>query len=501
MAEAAAIAVTLGIEETSPGSRSAQRLSERLRALPGVRRLSITDSPDGGVVLLFPRHDSAFAEMLPIARLLREARDYLPVFLFATPESRPRIEDCAADGFSYIEIDPVSPQDRVLRGHGTIAGALHIPALRRRLRADRDRLGRLIATLDPFFLGVPGDRELGPGPPLLHAARARNLVSMIVSPAFPSTDSEGKKRAEPRRFRARIVDGAPLINHFVAKRLPKQVCETAFGPRLFTPGWLTLALFQEDMLSERPWHQGGGQSAYLMVHGEEQAERFRRLGCRPEKIKVFGHMEHDLLHDAWRARAALRAELFERHTLEPGRPLVVFAVPSYAEQNLMPMARHLETLEGYGAALRDSGANVVLSLHPKSRPDDYRGFAERHDFVLERERLFRLLPAADLFVSAGSTTIDWAILCGVPVVDIDYAQLNIDLWDDEPAVAQAKTLPAFREALEGALSDPDRLQDLAAIQRDRSARLARFDGKVAERFLAFLDEVHARHRSAREAAP
>ena len=462
-------------------------LVQALRGLPGVRRVAWKAGPDDGRLLLYPRHDSAFVEMLPIARLARERRGYRPVFLFATEESEARIADCEAEGFDFVQIDPIPPQDRGVSGHGTMEGLRRIPATRRRLREDRARLRALLECIDPFFLGVPGDRELGPTPPLLGAARDLGVPSMIVSPAFPSIDSEAKKRAEPRRFRARLGDGAPLINSFAARRLPGQVCDTPFGQRLFTPGWLTLALQAEGVLPTRPWHQGGGLSDFLIVHGKEQEARFRAMGCGPGKIKVFGHLEHDLLHRAWSGRAGLRKDLIERHGLEPDRPLAVFAVPSYAEQDLMPMARHLELLEGYGEALAASRAQVVLSLHPKSRPEDYRDFSERHGFPLESARLFDLLPAADLFVAGGSTTIDWAILCGIPVIDIDTAALNLKLWSDEPAVLAAKSLDTFQDALDGLLEQPDGLEKAAEIQKKRSSELAVFDGQVAERFLTFLD--------------
>ena len=468
--------------------------------LPGVRRARLEGPPCDGVLLLYARHDSAFREMQPIARLVREQRRFLPVFLFATAEAEARVADCEAEGLGYLLLDPVPPQDSGVTDHGTLAGLRRLGQVRRRLRQDYGRLRALLEILDPFFLGVPGDRELGPGPPLLRAANDLDVPVMIVSPAFPSSDSEAKKRAEPRRFKLRLRDGAPLLNGYVGWRLPAQRRETAFGPRLFTPGWLTLALHREGMLSAAPWRQGGGPSQYLMVQGEEQAARFRAMGCPPEKLKVLGHMEHDLLHRAWCEREARRRELAARHGFDPASRLVVFAVPSYAEQGLMPMAEQLDALDGYGAALRESGAAVVLSLHPKSRAEDYRAFAERHGLKLEAERLFRLLPAADLFVSGGSTTIDWAILCGIPVIDTDIPGLDIDLWDKEPAVLRVKTLAAFDEALQRLLGEAGGLDELAAVQRQRSEQLARFDGRVAERFLDFLDELHAAHRARRPAA-
>ena len=116
-----------------------------------------------------------------------------------------------------------------------------------------------------------------------------------------------------------------------------------------------------------------------------------------------------------------------------------------------------------------------------------RTTSPKFGFLIVDKELSATLPLADLFVCGGSTTVQWAKLCGVPVINMDYLDLDIDLFKEPVGITQVRTPEEFSVALKNWFHNRtskgnNKLKAHAAkIRQD-----CRFDGMTSKRFVDFL---------------
>jgi len=477
-------------------------------------------APAAATVLFMPNSLTSWSRMRPQIRACQESNIYDPVVLIATSAVLGIKPDCDTMKVPYRHIGPFDRQDRgsvtrFVESHETILGSrtlmqwvrrlvtndrassclpigiLRGIAVRKLLLSQTEKMGRLLDEINPQAVFVQGDRELGAVPPTIHASRERNIPIVIAAPGIPSKVAMGSVRRGQPRFLTKLRDAAPLLNVLAARWLPMQACETPSGRLLFSPGWLTLTLHSLSMLSANPWCQGGGYSDRVVVDGPRKAQRFIDHGIPEEKLSIIGDLDMDVLHQGLQRQSKLRAELDVEYSLAPDRDLYIYAAPSYAEQDIMPMDQHLAKLDRVLGALSRAGQNVLISLHPKSSLEIYKPVADRYGFRILTQRLFDVMPAADLFLCGGSTTMEWAMLCKIPVIDIDYAEIcDTDLEVYRSAIHITDPVD-LDDLLTRFASDSGWRQELANELEEQRDSIALFDGRARNRFLEMLAALTA----------
>lgn len=462
------------------------------------------------LILFFPRHATSFAKMLPQCEFLASQSEWQPKMVLADRRTYGYDERCRQAGIATLNLtepvltDPVESAEADWQTftrrfpaklgafllHERVAHGLLV-GLWRRNRVIRGYSSQLnywvgvLTRLRPAAVMMPGDRELGFIPPLLKAARQLQIPAIICTSNIPTLNSVAAMRAGRLRFATEPAGLPPVMNLLAARQHPDQISRTPHGCLLFSPGWLISALHHLSMLSARPWTQGGGNSSHVILDGERKKRRFLELGAPAQKLQVIGDFTYDVLHRNFTGRRQVRQSLCESLALDTAQPIVVFAVPIFAEHNLISWDEHLRNLHEFSAALANSTRNVVLALHPKSPQERYDFLTNDFEFCKSDLPLAEILPAGDVFVCGNSSTIDWAILCEIPVVNIDYVGLHDTAFTDCKAVFKVATPKEFAVAFEHCLEDGDRLR---RIQSESARDLSQFDGKAQRRYLNFLGQ-------------
>ncbi len=457
-------------------------------------------------VALFPRHATSWVKLFDLACMLREGQKIRPVMILPTPDMSGYAVLCSDEKIETIDLSTareaeiaksggllraiLARLDNLFARHDRIANCLPVSLLRfvdmrRRLRSEYDVFRGALATLAPAAVMAPGDREASPVAAFLKAAA--DLGIPIVNASFGSPYAEGValSRVGFPRFSLEWRHVPPVLNYVAALLFPRQVYNAPQGRMLFSPAWLTFAHSSLGMLSDNPWVQGGGLSDYVLQHDARRRQGFIDLGVPARKLVDVGDPSLDLLYAVYRERDKVRAELLKAHAL-PQRPkLVIFSVPNDAEHGVCDMTSHLERMRGYFEALGKSGANVLASLHPKSRREDYQPLAAASGVTLMNERLANALPAADLFVCSTSSTVFWARLCGIPTVHLNYWKVLDADFEGVAGVENVETPAEFARALTRHIAlntiDPAFQREAARLREDNQ-----FDGKSAERIQRFL---------------
>ena len=212
----------------------------------------------------------------------------------------------------------------------------------------------------------------------------------------------------------------------------------------------------------------------------------------PGKILLTGIPSHDELYEVFQNRQAIRQALAEQYDLDPDRPLVACAVPQYLKQHLSRPEEYWQKLEELFAALGQSAGQTLLSLHPRSNPEQYRDLAGKYDLPISDEPLFRILPAADLFQSTFSSTVANAVIFGIPVALYDFYGQQFDMFAHLDGVEVSRSLDALQKSLTQLLSDRVFYDAARRAQTEAAALMALLDGRAVGRIVdAIKDKCEA----------
>lgn len=458
-------------------------------------------------VLFLPIHAAALSVMREVAEYLRDEGLGEPVFClearfeswraelvahgFAVEPSRQAAsvgagpEEARASGAGRNRAEPLLR--RLWRRFPRIAASRPIQRLvrrrtDRRLTAAMEQARPVMERVRPAALALSGDRHLGPELCFIALAKAAGIPRVILPIAFSNAEGVSRLRRDAPVYAA--GPGAAPLNREVAVRFPGQVREVEGERYLFYKAGEILALDALGMLPERPWCMGGGDSTAVAVDGPEVARALASCGVDEYRIETTGHPEFDALH------AATAADTLEERRaaagIAPGPPVLVCALPHLGEHGLLPWEEHDREVERLTGILAATGAEILLSLHPKADPARYAALEEHDRVHLARAPLREVLPMADVFVASFSSTVRWALMVGVPVVLIDFGWFGYEAYDHYGGlvkVTDPAELPAvLARVLEGK-GEAERLRREA----EESARdIGSLDGRARERIARLL---------------
>ena len=135
------------------------------------------------------------------------------------------------------------------------------------------------------------------------------------------------------------------------------------------------------------------------------------------------------------------------------------------------------------------GVSVVLSLHPKSDPDQYRPIAKRHGALVASRRIYDLLPACDVFVAGFSSTVMHAVGVYKPSVVVDFYGLNFTFYNDAPGVIVLKDRQHLAETLRKLFVEQDYYDQLVYEQKRRAAEWILLDGQCTRRVVDLVYQL------------
>ncbi|MFZ5587074.1 MAG: hypothetical protein ACOZHQ_14235 [Thermodesulfobacteriota bacterium] len=446
-------------------------------------------APPPGVVLL-PINGPSWHEMHWLALSLAESGLARPLVLVVERcAALPRATDERIAYHELAEAGPAGPGPlaRRLRGLAQRVGGQRatLPwdhALQRARLADHlAQLEAVLAEFDPVLAVLLGDRQYAWELPLMGLCRRRGMKVLLPPISYPGDRDDLTAIRRGPRLDAEAWPG-------LRRRFPGQ-CATdrQSGRRVwFYEPAAMLAAHGLNLLPPDPWALGSNGVDLILADGENTRARLVAAGGDPRKITVCGHRGHDELFAGLQRRHALRQEL------APGAvegQWLVASLPPLGEANLCDWDRAWRETRFLAAALSQAaaahGLTALISLHPKMDPARYQFLNGEFGLTVCARPLAEILPAADLFVAPqGSTTIQWAVLCGVPALALDLYGLNLDLYADREGVAIIREPAELAPALARLAGDEAHRQAMAAAQRRDRAGLSPFDGRCGQRILA-----------------
>lgn len=353
------------------------------------------------------------------------------------------------------------------------------------LQLRRSRL--LMRRVRPDLVVLCEENVEGVSAPIVRAAHEASAMVAIL----PNTIATAAEPAQTYSSNpAHALRG--LSNRIVARLYPRWVHVHEGRPLLRLPAAGVLAVEWLGLAPPLPWQINSGAADAILIESPAVWRYFARAGLPPEKLHLTGTLSTDQLAQGVAEAPERRARLCERLGLEPGRPLLLCALPP----NQLDVRAHVCDFASYEDLLRfwvetlagAGGCNLVLSLHPRSRVDPVRGL-EGPTVRIAEGPVIDLIPLCDLFVASVSATIRWAIACGKPVLNFDVYRYHYDDYRGVEGVVTLEDREAFAHEARRMLSEPEHLANLARRQVAAAPDWGRLDGEAGTRILALFEEM------------
>jgi hypothetical protein len=344
-----------------------------------------------------------------------------------------------------------------------------------------ERLGlaaRFLAATGARSIVLPEDNVERDSACWIRAAQAIGGRSTILSYAVPS----------PHEAAVTYYDNP---DHAVRRK--GDLTFALLFPRWFTrhrgrallrlPAARALAMERLGLAPDNPWVVNTGAVDALAVESEYVRGLFVRQGIPARRVHATGHAALDRLAEAAGRREDIRRAWQSEHGLEPGRPVVLCAIPpdQYPgvaapeyENFAALLDGWLEVLEGQRPALFP-----VLSPHPAIGPAHVERMRGAGMPVLEGG-VAPWLAACDVYVASVSSTIKWALACGKPTVNYDCYDYRYADFEGLGGVTHVGTREQFRAALER-FRDAAYLLSRTGEVRAQSTRFGVLDGRSGDR--------------------
>ncbi|MDW8222613.1 MAG: hypothetical protein RMJ82_06665 [Gemmatales bacterium] len=330
----------------------------------------------------------------------------------------------------------------------------------------------------------------------LRVALETGLVAIVLAQHMISRQATFGTYASRSDYWAHNIVNSVFLEHFPQWRFDgdKQSLMRIPAPQALAQEWWGIAM-------SSPWVANSEPLTGVWVESSWLADQYLREGINAKSLSITGSPQLDRL-----ARALAppiygeKSDVWERLRLDRSKPLVVVALPAnlYPQRKAPKWDTYEELLYSYIQELkRLNHVSYICSLHP-SISDSTIAALEAWRVPFIREGLTEVLPSAQIYLASTSSTIAWALACGIPVINFDVYQLNYQIAESEHGVHTIQTLEELREVLEE-IDHPrsrqnhtprsDYLSKLREKARRHASYYGQLDGRCLERTIAGIYEL------------
>lgn len=387
------------------------------------------------------------------------------------PVTLPRVIGTIGRSFRLVGLHALADAFTTLRG--VVAGGIALT------RLFEEHVVQMVVVAD--------DRSLGWEFGVIYSARRHGIPAVAIPFAVSDPKADYLVRKDREEFDpARSGWLSKIFKRYMAIKYPENILSSDGRALMFlTAGqaWVLNALGAKWM---RPWAYGGGITNLVAVFGEADRAKQIALGVPASKLEITGQSSLDLLFASREDSVAIRRTLLAELSLPEERNVIICAVPQYLEHGMLEAHEHWHLTEQMLASLARTGANVLLSLHPRSRRDDYLYLAEHFGAVIVARPLIEILPAAHLFVATHSSTVRWAVLLRIPVIILDDFGVGNGVICAGGGVQFLKDRSKLELSARNLLEDSSLRASIKADLDRQAQGLDPFDGENTARIIGLL---------------
>ena len=340
----------------------------------------------------------------------------------------------------------------------------------------------IVKKIRSSVLIVNGDRgAVGDEQVMLKIAKKLGIPSFM--PYFSHISDGITIRKGNRRFYLNREDA--LVKRWIYRKYTKQSKVVEDGAMYFYPPEVMMGLGMFGSLSEYPWMIGNGLLNVMCVDNNRNKKACMTQGVSENKLKIVGDIQYDALHETYSNSTSIRNGLHEKYGMEKDQHSIILAMPQLAEHKILDWNRHWQEIEFLVNGILADGRGLLISLHPKAEKQKYEFLEKAGRCRILDESLKDVLPVADLFVATFSSTVLWAVLCGVKTVVVDFYGFNYDIFDYMKSLSIVRDKTIFVETVRQKLANKVNFEsDWSELSKDIV-----FDGRTISRYCDVIEEI------------
>ena len=358
-----------------------------------------------------------------------------------------------------------------------------------RLLLSANGVNQFLRAIKPDVIVLPEDNVETLSTIFVAKGRARSIPSIIIPFTIPNPLEPARYYINNPLYQAKGPFARPLTAYYPKWRIQHE------GKDLFRqPAIKALCLEMLGLSSPAPWILNRGEAVSIALDSEAQRDLYLELGFPPAQLKVIGDMNGEVFHQGRSNKERLVEELFAKHGLQPGRPLILCAFPpdqyGGTDTSRFEFPSYDALIQAWMESFKALGkrANILIRPHPRISIDRLAGF-EDSNIKFTWQPTAELVPLCDLYVASISATIRWAIACGIPTVNYDTFRYRYADYDSAAGVIGVEKVDEFRALIARFIDDPVFAAELAERQRSVMKYWGQLDDKVAERLSALVVEA------------
>lgn len=310
---------------------------------------------------------------------------------------------------------------------------------------------------------------------------------------IPSTMSNGLEQAEVYYYNPYYWCRG-ILGFVVEKMYPKWIREHKDRKLIREPFGRLLAIEIFGFAPPLPWIFNSGYADVITVESKAMFKYYEDCGLPIQQMKITGSPADDILFYNKARKNDLLRELYEKMNFSEVKPLMVTALPpdSLYMQGGRPdceFDKYAEIIKTWVTTLSSaSDYNIVICLHPSVNFESF-AYLEEYGVKIARMGTAELLPLCDLFVASVSTTIRWAIACGIPVINYDVYQYHYTDFQNVKGVLTVYNKNDFFEAVKSFSYTSKTYSKYKQLQEIESLEWGQLDGKAKDRILSLIESV------------
>lgn len=311
------------------------------------------------------------------------------------------------------------------------------------------------------------------------AGAKRRGIRTVVTSYGAISDQEAVNAYRNSSSHAVNATQATLIR----RHLPKWLAEGDGFAITRLPFTEAIARELTDTAPFNPWLVNTGDIDAIALESATVERTYLDYGFQASKLKLIGHPMHDLLSGVERERDDRRANIFDKFNFDYERPLAVVCMPpDQLATSPGCYCNYTDIIFAFSQLPKKlAGMNVVVSPHPNISLEGL-SLIRAAGVALEEVSASQLIPIADFYIASVSSTIKWALACGIPVINYDCYGYGYPDYQCVPQVIEVSDEGTYRAVL-NRLSDTAEQVALKQLAKTNAGHWGVIDGMALSRLV------------------
>jgi len=302
---------------------------------------------------------------------------------------------------------------------------------------------------------------------LIKAAHKRKIKALL-HPSFMADYTEAAQAI----FNDKSCDGNKFWNRVVSRRLPGWALQYHGKNLVRLSAGRIVARHLLHIAPPHPWLLHSGDSDEILIESGAMYDRCALEGLSQKKMQITGSIAHDQMFELMRNK-------------DPTKKVVVTALPPdmIASRPQCDFKTYEELVRFWissiaGISRQRGYLNIVVCLHPSVDIKSMEWLEKEYEVKISRDPTYIEIAKCSLFIASVSSVIQWAVACGVPVINYDVYRYGYVDYVAAPGVRIIEGKDQFLQSLIFPPSKPEWINIF----------FGKIDGKAHERLIAEINK-------------